>query len=186
MTQQSKETELMANAKCAMGLALAVFLLLGMSAAAAPQEEKSSAQVEAEKNEVKNFVLTTDKLDKYADAVKAIRKVQKDDPALKKKMDDDNAKNPSNTIADSVANIEKYPTVADALKNAGLPPRDFVVMTYTLINAAAEVQRKKAGTIQEYPDSALPENVSFVEKNYDRIKKIFNGASDSPESVPPK
>ena len=174
----------MANAKYATSFALAVFLLLGIGAAAA-QDEKSSAQVQAEKNEVKNFVLTSDKLDKYAAAVNAIRKVQKDDPALKKKMDDDNARNPSNTIADSVANIEKYPPVADALKNAGLPPRGFVVMTFTLINAAAEVQKKKAGTAQD-PDSALPENVTFVEKNYDRIKKIFNGASDSPETAPPK
>lgn len=174
----------MANAKYATSFALAVFLLLGIGSAAA-QDEKSSAQVQAEKNEVKNFVLTSDKLDKYAAAVNAIRKVQKDDPALKKKMDDDNAKNPSNTIADSVANIEKYPAVADALKNAGLPPQDFVVMTYTLINAAAEVQKKKAGRAQD-PDSALPENVTFVEKNYDRIKKIFNGASDSPETAPPK
>jgi hypothetical protein len=174
----------MANAKYVTSFALAVFLLLGISASAA-QEDKASAQVEAEKNEVKNFVLTSDKLDKYAAAVNAIRKVQKDDPALKKKMDDDNAKNPSNTIADSVANIEKYPPVANALESAGLPPRDFVVMTYTLINAAAEVQRKKAGTKQD-PDSALPENVTFVEKNYDRIKKIFNGAADSPQTTPPK
>jgi hypothetical protein len=175
----------MANAKNAIGFALAVFLLLGIGVAAA-QEGKSSAQLEAEKNEVKNFVLTADKLDKYADAVKAIRKVQKDDPTLKKQMDDDNSKNPSNTIAGSVATIQKYPAITNALKSAGLPPRDFVVMTYTLINAAAEVQMKKAGTVQEHPDSALPENVAFVEKNYDRIKKIFNGASDSPENAPPK
>jgi hypothetical protein len=175
----------MANAKGAMGFALGVFLLLGMSFSAASQDEKSSAQIEAEKNEVKNFVLTADKLDKYADAVKAIRKVQKDDPALKKQMDDDNSKNPSNTIAGSVAIIEKYPPVANALKTAGLTPRDFFVMTYTLINAAAVVQMKRAGTTQD-PGSALPENVAFVEKNYDRIKKIFNGTPDSQETAPPK
>jgi hypothetical protein len=176
----------MANAKCVTGLALAAFLLLGMSVSAASQDEKSSARVEAEKHEVRNFVLTSDKLDKYAEAVKAIRKVQKDDPALKKQMDDDNSKNPSNTIAGSVATIEKYPPVVNALKIAGLTPRDFVVMTYTLINAAAEVQMKKAGTIQQYPDSALPENVSFVEKNYDRIKRIFNSDSDASGNAPPK
>jgi hypothetical protein len=175
----------MANAKCVTGLALAAFLLLGMRVAAA-QDEKSLAQVEAEKNEVKNFVLTADKLDKYADAVKAIRKVQKDDPALKKQMDDDNSKNPSNTIAGSVATIEKYPPVVNALKIAGLPPRDFVVMTYTLINSAAAVHMKKVGAIKEYPDSVLPDNAAFVEKNYDRISKIFNSASDSPENAPAK
>lgn len=175
----------MANAKCATGLALAVFLLLGMGVAAS-QDEKSSAQVEAEKNEERNFVLTADKLDKYAEAMKAIRKVQKDDPGLKKQMDDDNAKNPSNTIAGSVANIEKYPPVVNAFKTAGIAPRDFFVMTYTLINAATAVQMKRAGTLQEHPDSALPENIAFVEKNYDRIKKIFNGASDVQETAPPK
>jgi hypothetical protein len=175
----------MANAKCVTGLALAAFLLLGMGVAAS-QDEKSSAQVEAEKSEVKNFVLTSDKLDKYADAVKAIRKVQKDDPALKKQMDDDNSKNPSNTIAGSVATIEKYPPVVNALKSASLTPRDFVVMTYTLINSAAAVHMKRAGAIKEYPDSVLPDNASFVEKNYDRISKIFNGGSDSSESAPAK
>jgi hypothetical protein len=175
----------MANAKCATVLALAAFLLLGIGVAGS-QDEKTSAQLEAEKNEVKNFVLTSDKLDKYADAVKAIRKVQKDDPALKKQMDDDNSKNPSNTIAGSVATIEKYPAVVNALKSAGLSPRDFVVMTYTLINSAAAVHMKKVGAIQEYPDSVLADNAAFVEKNYDRISKIFNSASDSSETAPPK
>lgn len=177
----------MANTKNAMSLGLAVFLLFSFIAAAAtPQEEKPSAQVEAEKNEVKNFVLTADKLDKYAAAVKGIRKVQKDDPAQKKQFDDDNSRNPNNTIAGSVATIEKYPSVTNALKAAGLPPRDFVVMTYTLINSAAAVQMKKTGAIKEYPDSVLPDNAAFVEKNYDRISKIFNSASDSSESAPPK
>ncbi|MGB8523219.1 MAG: hypothetical protein WCD43_09645 [Candidatus Acidiferrales bacterium] len=175
----------MANAKCVTSLALAVFLLLGMGLAAS-QDDKTSAQLEAEKNEVKNFVLTSDKLDKYAEAVKAIRKVQKDDPALNKQMDDDNSKNPSNTIAGSVATIEKYPPVVNALKSAGLSPHDFVVMTYTLINSAAAVHMKRAGAIKEYPDSVLPDNAAFVEKNYDRISKIFNSAPDSSESAPTK
>ena len=177
----------MANTKNAMSLALVVFLLLGIGAAAATaQEEKPSPQVEAEKNEVKNFVLTSDKLDEYAAAVKGIRKVQNDNPALKKQMDDDNSKNPSNTIAGSVATIEKYPPVVNVLKSAALSPRDFVVMTYTLINSAAAVHMKRAGAIKDYPDSVLPDNAAFVEKNYDRISKIFNSASDSSENAPPK
>jgi hypothetical protein len=55
-------------------------------------------------------------------------------------------------------------------------------MTYTLINSAAAVQMKKAGTIKEYPNSVLPENAAFVDKNYERIKKIFNSedTSDKP------
>jgi hypothetical protein len=175
----------MASAKRATGLAVAAFLLLGICVAAS-QDDKTSAQVEAEKNEVKNFVLTSDKLDKYAEALKAMRKVQKDDPALKKQMDDDNSKNPSNTISGSVATIEKYPPVVNALKSAGLSPRDFVVMTYTLINSAAAVHMKKLGAIKEYPDSVLPDNAAFVEKNYDRISKIFNSASDTSETAPPK
>jgi hypothetical protein len=175
----------MADAKCTTALALAALLLFGIGVAAS-QDDKTSAQVEAEKNEVKNFVLTSDKLDKYAEAVKAIRKVQKDDPALKKQMDDDNSKNPSNTISGSVATIEKYPPVVSALKNAGLSPRDFVVMTYTLINSAAAVHMKKAGAIKDYPDSVLPDNAAFVEKNYDRISKIFNSASDPSDNAPPK
>jgi hypothetical protein len=170
----------MVHANTALRLALCVLLSVGIAAAAQTQDNKASA--EAEKKEVKNFVLTTDKLDKYDAAVKAVHKVQKDNPALKKQMDDDDSRNPSNTIAGSVATIEKYPPIAKAIRDLGLSPRDFVVMTYTLINSAAAVQMKKAGTIQEYPDSVLPENAAFVDKNYERIKKIFNSedTSDKP------
>jgi hypothetical protein len=173
----------MAHAKIALRLALGVLLSVGIAAAAQTQDDKDSA--EAEKKEVKNFVLTTDKLDKYEAAVKAVHKVQKDNPSLKKQMDDDDSRNPSNTIAGSVATIEKYPPTAKAIKDAGLSPRDFVVMTYTLINSAAAVQMKKAETIKEYPDSVLPENAAFVDKNYERIKKIFN-SEDTSDKPPQK
>jgi hypothetical protein len=160
----------MAHAKTVLRLALCVLLSVGIAAAAQTQDDKAAA--EAEKKEVKNFVLTTDKLDKYDAAVKAVHRVQKDNPTLKKQMDDDDSRNPSNTIA-------------KAIKDAGLPPRDFVVMTYTLINSAAAVQMKKAGTIKEYPDSVLPENAAFVDKNYERIKKIFN-SEDTSDKPPQK
>ena len=141
----------MAHAKFSASLALCFFLIAGVAAAAQTPDEKASA--EAEKKDVKNFVLTADKLDKYEAAVKAINKVQKDNPSIKKQMDDEDSRNPSNTIAGSVALIEKYPPIANAIKGAGLTPHDFVVMTYTLINSAAAVQMKKVGTIKEYPDT---------------------------------
>ncbi|MGB8542365.1 MAG: hypothetical protein WCD49_12085 [Candidatus Acidiferrales bacterium] len=170
----------MAHAKSAVRLALCVLLSAGIAAAGQTQDDKSST--EAEKKEVKNFVLTTDKLDKYDAAVKAVHKVQKDNPTIKKQMDDDDSRNPSNTIAGSVTIIEKYPPIAKAIKDAGLSPGDFVVMTYTLINSAAAVQMKKAGTIKEYPDSVLPENAAFVDKSYERIKKIFNSEDTADKS----
>jgi hypothetical protein len=168
----------------AVGFALATILVLGICAAA--QEQQTPAQVQAEKAEVKNFVLTTDKLDKYEAAIKATLKVEKENPALKKQMDDENSQNPTNSIAGSVATIEKHPPIATAIKNAGMSPRDFVVMTYALINSAVAVQMQKAATIKNDSDSVLPENTAFVEKNYERIKKIFNSASDSPSNAPPK
>jgi hypothetical protein len=174
----------MAHAKFLARLALYFFLVAGVAAAAQTPDEKASA--EAEKKDVKNFVLTADKLDKYEAAVKAIYKVQKDNPAIKKQMDDEDSRNPSITVAGSVAMIEKYTPIANAIKGAGLTPRDFVVMTYTLINAAAAVQMKKVGTIKEYPDTVLPENISLVDKNYDRIKKIFNSEPDASEKSPQK
>jgi len=174
----------MAHAKFSARLALCVFLIASVAAAAQTPDEKSSA--EAEKKDVKNFVLTADKLDKYEAAVKAINKVQKDNPAIKKQMDDEDSQNPSITIAGSVALIEKYPPIANAIKTAGLTPHDFVVMTYTLINSAAAVQMKKMGTIKEYPDTVLSENISFVDKNYDRIKKIYNTDTDASDKPPQK
>src|SRR3984957_9735563 len=174
----------MAHAKFSASPGLCFFLIAGVAAAAQTPDEKASA--EAEKKDVKNFVLTADKLDKYEAAVKAIYKVQKDNPAIKKQMDDEDSRNPSITVAGSVAMIEKYTPIANAIKGAGLTPHDFVVMTYTLVNAAAAVQMKKLGTIKEYPDTVLPENISLVDKNYDRIKKIFNTDADASDKPPQK
>jgi hypothetical protein len=171
-------------ARLALCFFLVAFLVVGVAAAAQTPDEKASA--EEEKKDVKNFVLTADKLDKYEAAVKAVYKVQKDNPAVKKQMDDEDSQNPSITIAGSVALIEKYPPIANAIKGAGLTPHDFVVMTYTLINSAAAVQMKKVGTIKEYPDTVLPENISFVHKNYERIKKIFNSDTDASDKPPQK
>src|SRR5580704_9231034 len=100
----------MAHAKSFARLALCFFLVAGAAAAAQTPDEKASA--ESEKKDVMNYVLTTDKLDKYEAAVKAINKVQKDNPSIKKQMDDEDSRNPSNTIAGSVAMIEKYPPIA--------------------------------------------------------------------------
>src|ERR1700693_4309424 len=124
----------MAHAKLLARLALCFFLVGGVAAAAQTPDEKASA--ETEKKDVKNFVLAADKLDSYEAAVKPIYKVQKDNPAIKKQMDDEDSRTPSITIAGSVAMIEKYPPIANAIKGAGVTPRDFVVMTYTVLKEA--------------------------------------------------
>jgi hypothetical protein len=158
-------------------LALSVCGKTVARAAQAPQ------QASAEQKEVANFRLSKDKLNKYEAAVKAYDKLVAANPGLKKQMDTESGANDHNTVAGSVAVIEKHPPVVDAIKSAGLSTREYVVMTYALINTDMAVGMKKKGMIKEYPASVSPANVTFVEQNYSRINALMSsmGSADNSE-----
>jgi hypothetical protein len=97
-------------------------------------------------------------------------------------MDEESGAKDRNTVSGSVAVIEKHPQVLRAIQGAGLSTREYVVMTYTLINTDMAVSMKKKGMIKEYPASISPANAAFVEQNFSRITALLNrlpGTRDS-------
>jgi hypothetical protein len=143
---------------------------------------RTPRQASAEQKEVTNFRLSTDKLNKYEAAVKAYNKLVAANPTLKKQMDAESGANDHNTVAGSVAVIEKHPLVVNAIEGAGLSTRGYVVMTYALINTDMAVGMKKKGMIKEYPASVSPANAAFVEQNYSRINALMSSMGSSDDS----
>jgi len=68
--------------------------------------------------------------------------------------------------------IESCPAAVADLKAAGLTPREFLVLTGSLIGNVFAMEMKKQGQIKQYPDSVSPENAAFLDQNYDKIKAM--------------
>jgi len=112
-------------------------------------------------------------LNKFEAAVKALNKLYAQKPGLEATLMNETGTH--NTISDSNGVIEKHPEVAAAIKGAGFSTtREYVVMSYALLNTFSNVKMKKMGYIKQIPASISAENAAFVEQNYDRVNGIVN------------
>jgi hypothetical protein len=154
-------------------LVIVAGLLGGETMATAAYAQAQNAGLSAEKKEISDYKLTTDKLSKLEAAVKALNKLYTQSPGLEATLTKETGDH--NTIADSNRVIEKHPEVAGAIKGAGFSTtREYVVMLYALLNTFSNVKMKKMGYIKQIPASISAENAAFVEQNYDRVNSIMD------------
>jgi hypothetical protein len=156
------------------GAAALLLSAAGLAAQQAPP--RGAAPDDADSKEYRNYRLTMDNVDKFVAASKALVKLSHDNPGLEKEME---SQQDAITIEQAVKTTEKYPAVTAAIKSAGLTTRDFVVMTGTLMGAEMAVGMKKQGRINQYPPSVSPENIAFVEQNWDKLNAMMKAVADS-------
>src|SRR5579875_2968606 len=126
----------------------AAVLVAAGTAAAQPRAQANDPDAK----EISEYRLNMGVIQRYAAFVKKAG----DDPACRKCFDN----NPPG----------KAPTL-----DAGIKPREFLILTAALIGDMTAVGMKKAGAIQKYPPSISPENAAFVETNYDKLKDLLAG-----------
>ncbi len=142
----------------------------GPAASGSQGKAPGGAQSEADANEYKNYRLNMNSVNKYMTATKAILKLMSDNPTLREQL---NSQHDVPTIDEAVKTTEKYPELNAAIETAGLTTREYVVMSGTLTGAMMAVDMKKQGQITAYPTTILPENLTFVEKNYEKLKSMM-------------
>jgi len=171
----------MMHRKFTLTVVIAAACIVG-SARTASAQGNSTDQDTPDKKEVREYALTADKLTRYENAVKAIVKLTNDNPTLKKQMDAEAAKTPMPTITTSTTVIANHSEVVSILKQFGFTPREYVVMTFSLISSAGYVSMKKSGISIPMPLTTSAANVAFTQQYYDRITAVLSteaGPSDS-------
>jgi hypothetical protein len=140
-------------------------LAVAASALASPQAKKRAD--DPDYREIRDYRLSLDKIQKYIDASKTM---QKDSAAATCFKD----KPPGNQSSIDLGQkqIEACPAAVADLKAAGLTPREFLVLTGSLIGNVFAMEMKRQGTIKQYPESVSPENAAFLDQNYDKIKAM--------------
>jgi hypothetical protein len=143
------------------------FTLLAVAAAAFASPQARKRADDPDMREIRDYRLSLEKIQKYIDASKALQK----DPAASACFKD---KPPGNqaTIDLGQKQIEACPAAVADMKSAGLTPREFLVLTGSLIGNVFAMEMKRQGTIKQYPDSVSPENAAFLDQNYDKVKAM--------------
>ncbi len=136
------------------------------SAAAANQAEEDLA-------DVTRYRLTMDKYDKYLAAQRNIMMKAKDmTPEQRKAMEERNDARDSNNanLDEMTRNIEAEPMMVSAIRDAGLSPREYSVLTVSIMQSAmaAGVAKMRPSDNQDSlirEMKANPENVKFFQAN---------------------
>lgn len=147
-----------------------LFLAATLSLTIIVTPANAQRQTNSDEQEVTNFRLTADNLNKFVASTTALMKLTHDDPKLRQQVaDEQNGK----TIAQSVAAMNKFPNVVSAIRGGGISVHDYVVMTATLVTSSMVVGMKKQGTIKDIPPMVSTENASFVDQNFDKITTLL-------------
>jgi chaperonin cofactor prefoldin len=129
--------------------------------AMAASQELEALQDKDERTEAENH--------RVAVLEKQVEDAEKEFQALSGSSDADEG---SATLADMARNIARVPHMADALKSAGLSPRELATFEMAMLQAGFAAGFKKAGMLKELPPGVSPENVQFVLDHEAEIKQI--------------
>jgi hypothetical protein len=89
-------------------------------------------------------------------------------------QEEDNAPSRGNnnpqTLSEMAAQVERQPTVAAALRKAGMSPREYSTFMLAMMQAGMVAGFKKTGHLKELPKGVSAENVKFIEDHEAELK----------------
>lgn len=140
--------------------AIVAIVLAPVAMAAAPAADRDAREVDT-------YVLTEAAFARYAQATKKVQAMPHGAAAGCGQGDEGE----DNSIAAQVARLEARPGVAAAVRSAGLSTRDYVVISWSLVQAGlASWAAAQPGARQ--PTGTLMANVTFYRAHEDAIKAL--------------
>ena len=149
------------------------------TAASGANTPAAAKQAEEDLADVSKYRLTMDKFDKYLAASKNIGlKAKSLTPAQRAAMEqrNENSGDPNASLDQMVANIEREPLMVDAIKEAGLSPREYTMITISFMQTgmAAAVAKMRPNDNQDSLIRAMkanPDNIKFYNENEAEITR---------------
>ena len=129
--------------------------------------------------DITKYRLSMDKIDKYLAAQRNMAQKAKDlTPAQRAAMEqrNENDGDPNQSLDEMVRRIEKEPMMVDAIKDAGLSPREFTMITISMMQTAmaAGVAKMRPNDNQDSlirEMKANPDNIKFYNENEAEITR---------------
>jgi len=151
----------------------AIAVLAVMVAPSAAQQNGVMNGASADRKEIHDYVLTTDKLTRFERAATGVQTVLKDTPGLQDQLNADAQNNAGpNTIAQSVAALDKYPQLVSIIKSNGFSTHEYIVITFVIMNVYTYIAVKKTSPNLPMPPAVSPANVTFIQSNFARVDAL--------------
>jgi len=131
------------------------------------------ASAPPDQKEIRDYRLNMDVIDRSVRAFRAIT----GDPAAKK-CGSSNGPGAA-TLDESEKRLNACPAALVHLKEAGVKPREFMIVTIALISDVTAVGMKKDGTLKRYPESLSPENAMFIGQNFEQVQAKMNAMASA-------
>lgn len=126
------------------------------------------------------YLLDLGKFVRFDKATRALSAKAKTDEALRKEMDDDEAKE-EGIVRWVEAIATTKPIMVGVLKEAGLEPREFVLTSYALMLAMVHADVLKANPLNPTPPYVPRANLGFVRSQEDRLATLFKDLAEEEE-----
>jgi hypothetical protein len=143
---------------------IVVFLFI---AALAPAQSAKRADTPDGK-EIRDYRLNMDVIQRYLNAFQLVS-----NDAASKKCFASNPPGNAPTLDAGEKLLNSCPAAIAILKNAGLKPREFMVITGALFADYIAVGMKRQGTLKQYPATISPENAAFIDQNFDKLQTMM-------------
>ena len=148
---------------------LLVSVAVGAALMAAAPQAKKNADSDPDIREIRDYRLSMDALQKFANAYKAMMADSKAQACFK-----DSPPGNEKSLDLGEKKLNECPAAVADIKAAGLKPREFLVLTAQILGDMMAVELKKAGQIKAYPaDTVSAENAAFLDQNYDKMKALL-------------
>ena len=169
-TRQELEDGMKASDRKCLARGIIAALLFGLTLTALAQSKTEDTKDTKDTREIAAFRLSTDGLTKFSNAAKALKELGKKNPSLKEKVDNSDAG--EQTIDETVGIYERHPELVNAIKSAGLTPRQFIVTSYALVINGMALAYRKLGMTRDIPAGASTANMNFIESHQKEIEAL--------------
>lgn len=135
------------------------------------------------RNAIHDYRLSDDNVNKVIEVTQKMRALQTSNPQLAAAMEQEHGDvNDAKSIDEAAARLEAIPPVKAILSSAGLSARDYLLTTFTLMEAGAAYQFQKAGKLppnSELAKDVSPENLAYVGSHQAQLRALekANGGS---------
>jgi hypothetical protein len=155
----------------------ACMLLLACSAVAQKKSSRATSGPNPDEPVIHNYILTMDKVNKYAEVMGKAQSASAQDPAIQSEMQ--KVSDTDVYDVDKVKLIENSPHLSQFLRQNGESAQDVVFLPMTLMTAGLAIAAQQQGGTP--PDFVNPANVQFVKQHQAELEKLnlMGGGSDN-------
>ena len=133
------------------------------------QGPASDARLQPDQAAIRDYVLTMDKVKRYARLLRTIE-ASKKDLVLRREVEALRSEVAGKSLTETVTTLERFPKISNMIRAAGLTPRDYVLLPMTILSSGMAMYVEQQGG--KRPPYVNPANIKFIKEHEAEISAL--------------